>query len=61
MSEEINKLIEIIQYIVRQQQIMTKILIHFGFRADLYDNFIRECFNELENLTVPKELEEADK
>lgn len=60
MSEKMNNLIDVIKFIQKQQYILTKMLIHFGCRVDLYDDFIRECFNELENLNVP-ELKEADK
>ena len=58
---QMSDLIEIIQYMVKQQQILSKMLIHLGCRADLYDDFIRDCFNELENLKAPEELKEADK
>ena len=61
MSKEMGDLIEIIQYIVKHQQILAKMLIHLGSRSDLYDGFICGCFNELENLKVPKELKEASK
>lgn len=60
MSKEMGDLIEIIQYLVKQQQILTKMLIHIGCRADLYDNFIGESFNELQNLKIPN-FKEADK
>ena len=60
MSKGMGELIEIIQFIVKQQQILTKMLIHLGCRADLYDNFICECFKELENLKIPN-FKEADK
>lgn len=33
-------------------------LIHLGCRADLYDDFIRNCFDELENLEAPDELKD---
>lgn len=58
MSEKMGDLIEIVKYIVKQQEILTKMLIHLGCRADLYDNFICESFKELENLKVPKFKEE---
>lgn len=66
MSEKIDNLIEIVKHMQKQQHILTKMLIHFGFRADLYDGFIRECFNELDSLKIPgqkfKDIElEADK
>ena len=59
MSEN-SDLIEIVKFIHKRQHILTKMLIHLGCRSDLYDGFIRDCFNELENLKVPK-LKEADK
>lgn len=57
-----SELIEIVKCIVNQQQILTKMLIHLGCRADLYDDFIRGCFNELENIKIPniKELKNAE-
>jgi len=55
-----SELIEIVKCIVNKQQILTKMLIHLGCRADLYDDFIRGCFNELGNLQVPN-FKEADK
>lgn len=55
MSVNTNDLIEIVKHIQKQQHILTKMLIHLGCRADLYDDFIRDCFNELENLEAPKE------
>lgn len=61
MSEKMGDLIEIVKYMQKKQHVLTKMLIHLGFRADLYDDFIRGCFNELENLKVPEELKEADK
>lgn len=54
MSEKTDNLIEIVKHIQKQQYILTKMLIHFGCRADLYDDFIREQFNELENLETPE-------
>lgn len=56
------ELIEIVKCIVNRQQILTKMLIHLGCRADLYDDFIRGCFNELENIEIPnlKELKNAE-
>ena len=60
MSENISNLIEVVKYMDRQQHILTNMLIHLGCRADLYDDFIRDCFNELDNLKVP-ELKEANK
>ena len=57
MSKEMGDIVEIIQYMVKQQQILTKMLIHLGCRADLYDNFICECFKELENLKIPNSME----
>ena len=59
MSESMSNLIEIVKHVQKQQHILTKMLIHLGCRADLYDDFIRGCFDELENLKVP-ELKEAD-
>ena len=59
MSESMSNLIEIVKHVQKQQHILTKMLIHLGCRADLYDGFIRGCFDELENLKVP-ELKEAD-
>ena len=62
MSENMSNLIEIVKHIEKQQNILTKMLIHLGCREDLYDGFIRGCFEELENLKVPEiELKEADK
>jgi hypothetical protein len=58
MSENMNNLIEIVKYMKEQQNILTKMLIHLGCRADLYDDFIRGCFDELENHKVP-EFKEA--
>ena len=57
-----NELIEIVKCIVNRQQILTKMLIHLGCRADLYDDFIRGCFNELANIEIPnlKELKNAE-
>lgn len=57
-----SELIEIVKCIVNQQQILTKMLIHLGCRADLYDDFIRGCFDELENIKIPniKELKNAE-
>ncbi|WP_295051646.1 hypothetical protein [uncultured Fibrobacter sp.] len=43
-------LIKIIKFMEKKQNIMVKMLIHFGFRADLQDDFIRGCLKELENL-----------
>lgn len=54
MSEQMDDLIEIVKIIQKQQHILTKMLIHLGSRADLYDGFIRGCFDELQNLNVPK-------
>lgn len=56
MNADLNTLIDVVSYIQTQQCILTKMLIHLGCRADLYDNFIRDCFNELNNLEVPKEV-----
>lgn len=57
-----SELIEIVKCIVNQQQILTKMLIHLGCRADLYDDFISGCFNELGNIKIPniKELKNAE-
>ena len=60
MSEKMGDLIEIVKFMEKQQYIMAKMLIHLGCRADLYDDFIRGCFDELENLNVP-ELKEVIK
>ena len=60
MSEKMGDLIEIVKSMQKQQHILTKMLIHLGCRADLYDNFIGGCFDELQNLNAP-ELKEADK
>lgn len=60
MSEKMDELIEIVKHMEKQQHILAKMIIHLGCRADLYDDFIRGCFDELENLKVP-ELKEADK
>lgn len=60
MSEKMCDLIEIVKFMEEQQNILVKMLIHLGCRADLYDDFIRGCFDELENLKAP-ELKEADK
>ena len=43
-------LINVVKYMENRQHIMVKMLIHLGFRADLYDDFIRGCLSELENL-----------
>lgn len=56
MNADLNTLIEAVSYIHKQQHILTKMLIHIGYRADLYDDFISNCFNELNNLEVPKEV-----
>lgn len=53
MSEKMGNLIEIVELMQKQQYILTKMLIHLGCRADLYDDFISECFNELNNINVP--------
>jgi isochorismate hydrolase len=53
MSEQMSDLIEIVKCMQKQQHILTKMLIHLGCRADLYDNFICECFKELENVEIP--------
>lgn len=53
MSEKTVDLIEIVKFMAKQQQILTKMLIHLGCRADLYDDIIRDCLDELENLKVP--------
>lgn len=60
MSENMSNLIEVVKHIQKQQHILTKMLIHLGCRADLYDGFIRGCFDELENLNAP-ELKEPNK
>ena len=60
MSENIIHLIDVVKHIQKQQFILTKMLIHIGFRSDLYDDFIQDCFVELENLNNPK-LKESDK
>lgn len=60
MSENMSNLIEVVKHIQKQQHILTKMLIHLGSRADLYDDFIRGCFNEFENLQVPN-FKEANK
>lgn len=60
MSEKFNQLIDIVKCMEMQQHILTKMLIHLGCRADLYDDFIRDCFNELNNIKVPK-FNEDDK
>lgn len=60
MSENIIHLIDVVKHIQKQQFILTKMLIHLGCRSDLYDDFIRDCFVELENLKIP-ELKESDK
>ena len=54
MSENVSNLIDIVKYMKEQQHILTKMLIHLGCRADLQDDFIRGCFDELENLKVPE-------
>lgn len=54
MRERTNELIEIVQYMHKQQYILTKMLIHLGCRSDLCDSFICDCLNELNNLKVPK-------
>ena len=54
MSENMSNLIEVVKYMEKQQHILTKMLIHLGCRADLYDDSIRDCFNELDNLKVPE-------
>lgn len=56
MSANMRNLVEVVKLVQKQQHILTKMLIHLGCRADLYDDFIRNCFNELENIDVPKEL-----
>jgi hypothetical protein len=60
MSEKMGDLIEIVKCKRTQQNILAKMLIHLGCRADLYDNFIGECFKELDNLKVPN-FKEATK
>lgn len=60
MSEKMGDLIEIVISMQKQQHILTKMLIHLGCRADLYDNFIGECFKELDNLKVPNFKEAQD-
>lgn len=60
MSKKMDDLIEIVKFMEKQQNILAKMLIHLGCRADLYDGFIRGCFDELQNLEAP-ELKEADK
>lgn len=52
MSEKFNQLIDV-KCMEMQQHILTKMLIHLGCRSDLYDDFISECFNELNNIKVP--------
>lgn len=47
-------LINVVKYMEKQQHIMVKMLIHLGCRADLYDDFIRQCFSELENLKLTR-------
>lgn len=54
MSENLSNLVEVVKHIQKQQHILTKMLIHLGCRADLYDGFIHNCFNELENLDTQK-------
>lgn len=44
------KLYEIIEYLLKRQQILTELLIHIGSRTDMLDNFICEKFKELDNL-----------
>lgn len=55
MSENFINLVEIVKHMQKQQYILTKMLIHLGCRADLHDDFIRNCFEELENLDTQKE------
>ena len=41
-------LAEIIKLLLERQQILTRLVIHWGCRADLYDNFVAEQFKKLE-------------
>ena len=52
-------LINVVKYMAKKQHIMLKMLIHLGFRSDLYDDFIRGCFSELDDLKFDY-YEEAD-
>lgn len=54
MSKRIDDLIEIVKYMQKKQYILTNMLIHIGCRADMYDDFIRKSFNELDELNVPE-------
>ena len=60
MSENMSNLIEVVKYMEKRGNILEKMLVHLGCRADLYDSFIINCFNELENLKAPK-LKDIDK
>jgi hypothetical protein len=57
MSNKNYELAHIIKYMHKQQHIMAKMLIHLGYRADLYDSFIAGCLGELASLKVPEPKE----
>lgn len=52
-----NELVPIIKYMWKQQHILVKMLIHLGYRADLYDDFIGTCLGELASLKAPEPKE----
>lgn len=58
LDKRLDDLIEIIEYIEKKQHILTEMLIHLGCRADIYDEYISACFQELGSLKEPafKEL-----
>lgn len=57
MSNKNYELVPIIKYMCKQQHILVKMLIHLGYRADLYDNFIGTCLGELASLKAPEPKE----
>lgn len=59
MSKKNSDLASIVKYIHKRQMILAKILIHLGYRADVYDNFIGGCLDELGRLKFPDSVEDG--